>query len=126
MPITSWTPANVLRPIVAGFRPAAIQTKMIAQAIAPRRTGKMARSIRVNFTGLTSGFLRTGVRYVYPVVSGASPHRIEPRAKMALAGQGFGPVGGANHPGMRPNPFLTRAAAAFPALYAAQVRRRMR
>lgn len=139
MPVTSWTPQNVFRPVVGGFRPAALATKAVAQQIAPKKTGRLAQGTSVKFTGATSALLVNRVPYVYPVTGGAKPHTIAPRGISPKTGRklkSYRPnaalkVGNrfyanVQHPGIQGNPFLNRAAQGFSIVYAAEVRRRFR
>jgi hypothetical protein len=123
MPITSWTPQNVYRPVLGGFRPAALATKEIAKAIAPRKTGRLASATGVLYTGSTSALLVNRTPYIFPVVRGAKAHEIDPRTKEAVT-VGKHPFAHVQHPGARAQPFLNEAAAAFSALYPLEVRRR--
>jgi hypothetical protein len=115
----------VFRPVIGGFRPAAIRTKEAAQLLAPKKTGKLAKGTRVQFTGATSGLLINRVPYVYPVTGGAKPHVIGPRKKQAVIAPG-GPYAHVDHPGISGNPFLNKAALGFSIAYAAEVRKRWR
>ena len=123
MPVTSWTPQNVYRPVIGGFKPAAVATKTAAVKIAPKRTGRLARATQLQFTGPLTALLVNRVPYIYPVVKGAQPHPIGPATKQALT-VGNKVYENVHHPGQRGNPFLNIAATGFSIVYAAEVRRR--
>lgn len=123
MPVTSWTPQNVYRPVVGGFKPAAAATKTVAMQLAPKKTGRLAKATALQFTGPMSALLVNRTPYIYPVVSGAKAHDIGPSTKQALT-VGNKVYENVHHPGNRPNPFLRRAAEGFSIVYAAEVRRR--
>lgn len=88
-----------------------------ARQIAPERTGNLKRLIkadpvrRVGPWALASG-VSSLARYSAPVHEGARPHVIRPRVARALRFEINGRVVFArrvNHPGNRPNPFLSNA-----------------
>ena len=125
MPITSWTPQNVYKPVLGGFRPAVFQTLQLARAMAPGSRTK--RAVRVKFVGPVSATLdalRRGPP-IYPILSGSKAGPRESSGWFVV--QRSDPskiVKTIEHPGTPPHPFLTRAVAGFPSLYAANVRRR--
>jgi hypothetical protein len=123
MPVTSWTPSVVYRPVLGGFKPAALITKAAAQKIAPRKTGKLAGATRLQFVGPLSALLVNRTPYIFPVVKGAAPHEIDPKTKEAVT-VGKHPFARVQHPGSKGQPFLNQAAAGFSIAYAAEVRRR--
>lgn len=125
MPVTRWSPQVVFRPIIGGFRPAAIRTKEAAKLLAPKKTGRLAKGTRLTFTGATSGLLVNRVPYVYPIVKGQRPHSIAPQKKQALT-VGNKVYENVQHPGAKAHPFLNQAAAGFSIAYAAEVSKRWR
>jgi hypothetical protein len=95
-----------------------------AKALVPRKTGNLARTIRVGPVSersleLHAGGLR-GVGYAAAVELGSGPHVIVPRTKKVLAWGGARRLSGSlrkgakathfarrvNHPGSRPKPYL--------------------
>lgn len=137
MPITSWTPQNVLRPVVGGFKPAVFQVKAAAVALAPAPSGKGKRStrgsIRVKFTGPLSARIDALARgpSIYPITSGSKAGtRVSTRGFFIPGGPGEKGDGKhvvreIDHPGSPPHRFLQQAVGLFPSLYAANTRKRM-
>lgn len=95
-----------------------------AKALVPRRTGNLARTIRVGTVNATSAQVMAGgglgVGYAAAVEFGSRAHEIVPRRAKVLAWGGARTLGGrlrkgakptffakrVHHPGTRPHPFL--------------------
>ncbi len=118
-----WNNDVILRPARAAFRPAAEAVGALARAKAPRRTGRLATSVRVDVAGMvgTEAVLHGGVPYIFPVTKGAEPHEIDPPGN-ALLSTPYGPRPRVNHPGNRAQPFLADAASDLGELYAVAAR----
>jgi len=106
------------------MRDVALESVASAKALVPRRTGNLARTIRVQ--RVTKDFLeiaaggRREVGYAAAVEFGSRAHVIVPRTKKALAWGGARTLGGrlrkgssveffarkVRHPGTRPHPYL--------------------
>lgn len=125
MPVTGWFPQVVMRPVLGGFKPAALATKYAAQQLAPKKTGRLAKGTSVKFTGATSAVLVNRVPYIYPVTGGQRAHEIGPRNKQAVVTP-KGVFAHVQHPGAQGNPFLNKAATGFSIAYAFEVSRRWR
>ncbi|MGE4297036.1 MAG: HK97-gp10 family putative phage morphogenesis protein [Desulfovibrionaceae bacterium] len=84
-----------------------------ARLLAPKRTGKLAKSIRSKVRKRTGKFVRIydvgpTVRYGHLVEYGTAPHVIKVRKALAMGKDGrFGKV--VEHPGSAPRPFLRPA-----------------
>lgn len=121
MPVTRWTPQNVTRPIIGAFKPAVFQTANLARATAPGP--RTARAVRATPKGLqfaTLDALRRGPP-IFPIVSGSRAGIRSTSGWFVISADKV--VQAIDHPGTPPHPFLNRAQAAFPGLYAANVRR---
>lgn len=124
--LVSWTPQNVMRPVLAGFKPAVYQTTNLARALAPSASGRTRKAIRSRFTSPMSAnidALRRGPA-IYPIVSGSDAG--ERATRGWFVPPGGHPVKVIAHPGSPPHPFLDRAQQSFYALYGANVRARWR
>lgn len=117
--------AQVIRPQVEqrGLLPRVRAVERAARILAPKRTGRLSRSIRTRARGAGGRFSSLGgepissyeivvaVPYAGFVSRGTAPHVIRSRGPWPLrnraTGQVFGPV--VNHPGTRPNDYLQRA-----------------
>jgi HK97 gp10 family phage protein len=118
----------------AGMEAGAEVIRQAAIARAPRRTGRLAAELAVRMFRVRTLFGPGGIMasigaqsrdlfYARFLEWGALPHRIKPRNKRALT-VGGRLVGGVDHPGVVPRPFLgpALAASAEPAVQrAAQV-----
>lgn len=121
-----WNPGPYRARLISAHRPAATKTGQVAQRIAPRRTGRLARSTRVVFAGFTRATLGVfGVPYAVPVIRGQAPHEIKALNAEALSTP-FGPRESVQHPGASPRPYLQAAARSFPGFYFLEARRRVR
>ncbi|MCR4300180.1 MAG: HK97 gp10 family phage protein [Sulfuricaulis sp.] len=110
-------PAKLEQKILRGaLRAGAVVIKRAADAEVPRRSGKLARTLRVSTKsrrGLVTASIKAGDKnrawYAHIVEGGAKPHPI--RAKrfpfLRLHGNVF--VRKVSHPGARPNRFMKRA-----------------
>lgn len=82
-----------------------LQAKTIP--LTPIKTGRLRGSFMTAFSPLT-GILKPSVNYAIYVHEGTRPHQIRPVAKRALYWKGADhPVSVVNHPGTRPNRFLS-------------------
>lgn len=118
MPITEWYPERVIVPCEAAFKPAAEGLVKVAQAMAPRQSGRLAAGTHITFTGATSGFLSaSGVPYAAPVIKGSRPHTEVAKNAQAMPIGKYGFASMVKHPGNKPNPYLNRAAPSFKPLY---------
>lgn len=80
----------------------------------PRRTGNLYKSITAAVISDTEAVVGTNVVYARAVHDGRPPMTIKPKGKKALYWKGAAhPVKAVRHPGIKPNPYLARAAARF-------------
>lgn len=80
----------------------------------PRRTGNLYKSITAQVISDTEAVVGTNVLYARAVHDGLPPRIIKPAKKKALYWKGAAhPVRQVNHPGIKPNPYLARAAERF-------------
>lgn len=117
--------AQIIRPQVEqrSLLPRVRAVERAAKTLAPKKTGRLARSIHTRARGAGGRFSSVGGAQIaaYEVVAatpyagfvskGTRPHVIRSRGPWPLrnreTGQVFGPV--VNHPGTRPNDYLQRA-----------------
>lgn len=126
MPSFWWNPAPLTARLVGAARPAFIQTGLVAKKLAPRDTGLLAAKVRgIQVAPTVGAITATGVDYLAVVIGGAKPHKIDPPGNQAL-NTPYGPRASVQHPGMEGNPFMRKAAQAFPDLYVANARRAIR
>ena len=92
-----------------------------AKQEAPRRSGKLAQTIRVSTkarngqvtAGVRAGNLKTGVFYTHMVLGGTKSHNITPKKGKAMKyGESF--RRSIIHPGAKANDFMGRAKSAIP------------
>lgn len=111
-------PANLMtNALKAGVRAAATAVKKEAQTLAPKKTGKLAKSLsvklrRTNSKAVIRFSVTAGKFYARFIEFGASPHLIElysKRDKKVLASgkEIFGKE--VNHTGVKPKPFMRPA-----------------
>lgn len=122
---------NIMR---AALRSGANVFKAGAKAKAPRKTGKLQKSLAVTTNskgGVVTAKLKARGKiapHAILVEFGTKPHKIAPKKKGALA-IGGNVVGGVDHPGARAKPFLrpTFDGGAAPAIaaVAAKIRERL-
>lgn len=80
----------------------------------PRRTGNLYKSITADVVSDTEAVVGTNVVYARAVHDGRPPMVIKAKGKKALYWKGAAhPVKSVRHPGIKPNPYLARAAARF-------------
>lgn len=80
----------------------------------PRRTGNLYKSITSQVLSDREAVVGTNVLYARAVHDGLPPFVIQPAKKKALYWKGAAhPVQQVRHPGIKPNPYLARAAAQF-------------
>lgn len=116
--------ALAIRPqIQANMLPRVQRVASAAKTFAPKKTGRLARSIRVRARGSGGSFASLGgtnictyevvvaVPYAGYVTNGTAPHVIRSTGPWPLrnreTGQVFGPI--VHHPGTKPNDYLQRA-----------------
>jgi hypothetical protein len=76
---------------------------------APKKTGKLAKSLKIEKSNLRHAIVET-VNYGVFVRKGTKPHPIFPVKKKALFWPGAAhPVAMVNHPGTKANPYAVRA-----------------
>lgn len=118
--IISWTPQNVLGPIIAAHVPATAAAVLAAKAAAPKLTGALAASIRAYATGPLMAsidpFRDSSVDYAGAVMSGSRPHTIEASEGGGLTTP-FGVFASVQHPGTAPNQFMGVAGPAYRAVF---------
>lgn len=135
---TFWNSAGLQAATKSAFRTAAVATKEIAQANS--RSKRVARSITVRFAGDTVAMMGSRHPLAHLFEKGAQPHAIAPRnlgrgrgtgrrsrrrrgatgsgrALRFEGGDGGFARGSVPHPGMKADPAISPAAAAFPAAY---------
>jgi hypothetical protein len=85
----------------------------VAKGLAPRKTGKLADSIKTERIGPSTWTVKADTEYALPVERGAKPHVITPKSAGVLR---FPSKSGTivytqrvNHPGNAPNPFMEQA-----------------
>lgn len=133
--LVSWTPEVVYEPIMAAHKAALMATAAATKAVTPRRTGKLAGSVKAISTGELSGIVGTRLFYGKFVAGGAGAHEIAPKKrkkKRALAAPGFGPFARVHSPGTPATHFVQRGAMSYPeafklaaaAAFASRLRRR--
>lgn len=84
------------------------------QGNVPRRTGNLYKSIVARVLTDAEAVVGTNVVYARAVHDGRPPMVIRPAKKKALYWQGAAhPVKAVRHPGIKPNPYLARAAERF-------------
>lgn len=111
--------ASVMPQVEAFATSFAQRAATVAKQIAPRRTGRLASSIRTGTTSRTglwqvSTSIQADTPYARFVHEGTRPHVIRPRNARALRFEISGRVifaARVNHPGTRARPFLRDAAA---------------
>lgn len=122
--LTALGKAEVLRNVAQ-----AVYTDVQTAADKHTKTGALARSVK-NVPGSTDWFVgHVGrPRYALFVHWGAKPHKIRPKNKRVLrwaAGGKYIFSNGVNHPGYPGDPYFVEAGKRIPALFAAEVRRRL-
>lgn len=86
----------------------------LRQGNVPRRTGNLYKSIVARVLTDAEAVVGTNVVYARAVHDGRPPMVIRPAKKKALYWKGAAhPVKAVRHPGIRPNPYLARAAERF-------------
>lgn len=81
-----------------------------ARQYVPKRTGRLAESLRSEVQGKVLRVGSLDVNYATYVEMGTAPHVILPRNKKALYWPGADhPVARVNHPGTQPSPYLRPA-----------------
>ena len=121
--LVSWRPEVVYRPVLAAHKEALAMTALATKAITPRKTGKLAESVKAIPTGTQSGIVGTKLYYGRFVAGGAKPHDIAAKfgsltptgrkrrgGKKALAGPNFGPFASAHSPGTKATHFVEKGA----------------
>lgn len=87
---------------------------VLRQGNVPRRTGNLYKSIVARVLTDTEATVGTNVIYARAVHDGRPPMLIKPAKKKALYWKGAAhPVKRVRHPGIKPNPYLARAAQRF-------------
>lgn len=115
MTIVRWSPERVIGPVEAGFKPAAQGLEKVAQGLAPRRTGALAASTHITYTGTTTGALSADVPYALPVIKGTKAHEIESATPMPIGGGRY--AYRVEHPATAPQPYLQESALSFRPLF---------
>jgi HK97 gp10 family phage protein len=98
----------------AGVRAAAAEVRNEARMLAPRKTGKLAKSIHVKLRRSSNKnvirfSVSTGKFYARFIEFGASPHQIALLNKKLLSSNDIAYGGKVNHPGLTPKPFMRPA-----------------
>jgi hypothetical protein len=100
-------------------------TTLATKAITPRKTGRLAESVKAIPTGTQSAIVGTKLFYGRFVAGGAKPHDIVAKAltrtatgrarrgKRALAGPSFGPFASAHSPGTKATHFVKRGTSTY-------------
>lgn len=130
--LVSWNPQVVYGPVLTAHKEALVMTTLATKAITPRKTGKLAESVKAIPTGPQSGIVGTKLYYGRFVAGGAKPHDIVAKAgtltptgrarrggKKALFGAGFGPVRSAHSPGTKATHFVEKGADTYRANFLA-------
>lgn len=113
-----------LRGVSGQFRRAALHIKSLASKLlddaaqilleetrrqAPRDTGRLRDSLRLQSAGRLTRTVASDVPYAHYVIRGTRPHLIRPRRRKALWWPDAPhPLAKVLHPGTRPNPFPER------------------
>jgi hypothetical protein len=123
--LVSWRPEVVYGPVLSAHRQALVMTLAATKAITPKRTGKLAGSVKALPTGTESATIGTTLFYGKFVAGGAEPHDITAKAltqtatgrrrrgKRALAGGSFGPFARVHSPGTKATHFVKRGASTY-------------
>jgi hypothetical protein len=128
--LVAWNPQVVYGPVLTAHREALAMTVASTKAITPRKTGRLAGSVKGLPTGPQSGTVGTALFYGLFVAGGTKSHDIMARSgsltptgrarrggKKALFGPNFGPVRSVSHPGIKATHFVRLGAETYRANY---------
>ena len=103
-------PRGIQKRIDEGARQTAKVALGRARDYAPKRTGRLAKSLYVGKEGPMRYYVTSRLKYYPYVILGTRPHIIRPRHKKALYWPGARhPVAIVHHPGTKPNDFMDKA-----------------